>query len=76
MSTLVLRKSVDDEIVGGPFDCADPNEVVRVPGLLTLEERIPWLLSTHETARRIVHGHWEIYRGQELVGYIVVLSTE
>ena len=76
MSTLVFRKSVDDERVGGPFSCANPNEMARVPGLLTLEERMPWLLSSHETARRVVHGQWRIYRGHELVGYIVVLSNE
>ena len=76
MSTLVLRKSVDDERVGGPFSCANPNEMVRVPGLLTLEELMPWLLGTHETARYVVHGDIRIYRGQELVGYIVVLSNE
>jgi len=76
MPTLVFRKSVDDERVGGPFSCANPNEMARVPGLLTLEERMPWLLSSHETARRVVHGQWRIYRGHELVGYIVVLSNE
>jgi hypothetical protein len=76
MPTLVFRKSVDDERVGGPFSCANPNEMARVPGLLTLEERMPWLLSSQETARRVVHGQWRIYRGHELVGYIVVLSNE
>jgi hypothetical protein len=76
MSTLVLRKSVDDERVGGPFSCANPNEMARVPGLLTLEELMPWLLGTHETARDVIHGQLRIYRGQELVGYIVVLSNE
>jgi hypothetical protein len=76
MSTLLLRKSVDDERVGEPYFCADPNEMVRVPGLLTLEERMPWVLSKHETARRVVHGQWKIYRGHELVGYLVILSNE
>jgi hypothetical protein len=76
MSTLVFRKSVDDERVGGPFSCANLNEMARVPGLLTLEERMPWLLSTHETARYIVHGRWKIFCGQELVGYLVVLSND
>jgi hypothetical protein len=76
MSTLVLRKSVDDERVGGPFSCANPNDMARIPGLLTLEERMPWLLSPHETARCVVRGQWRIYRGQELVGYLVVLSNE
>lgn len=76
MSTLVFRKSVDDERVGSPFHCANLNEMQRVPGLLTLEERMPWLLSPHETATRVVHGQWRIYRGQELVGYLVILSNE
>jgi len=76
MSTLLLRKSVDDERVGEPYFCANPNEMARIPGLLTLEERMPWLLSAHETARRVVHGQWKIYRGHELVGYLVILSNE
>jgi len=76
MSTLLLRKSVDDERVGEPYFCANPNEMARIPGLLTLEERMPWLLSSHETARRVVHGQWKIYRGHELVGYLVILSNE
>jgi hypothetical protein len=50
--------------------------MARVPGLLTLEERMPWLLSSHETARPVVHGQWKIYRGHELVGYLVILSNE
>ena len=76
MSTLLLRKSVDDERVGEPYFCANPSAMARVPGLLTLEERMPWLLSAHETARRVVQGQWKIYRGQELVGYLVILSNE
>ena len=76
MSMLILRKSVDDERVSGPFSCANPNEMERIPGLLTLEERMPWLLSAHETARRVVHGPWKIYQGQEVVGYLVVVSNE
>ena len=76
MSTLLLRKSVDDERVGKPYFCANPNDMARVPGLLTLEERMPWVLSAHETARRVVHGQWKIYRGHELVGYLVILSNE
>ena len=76
MSTLVLRKSVDDERVGGPFSCANPSDMARVPGLLTLEELMPWLLGTHETARDVGHGERRIYRDEELVGYIVVVSNE
>lgn len=76
MSTLVLRKSVDDERVGGPYSCASANEMARVLGFLTLEERLPWLLATHETTREIVRGQYQIYHGQELVGYLVVISNE
>ena len=76
MPTWVLRKSVDDERVGFPFPCASPSAVTRVAGLLTLEERMPWLLAAHETAREGAGGQRRIYRGKELVGYIVVLSSE
>lgn len=76
MSTLVYRKSVDDERVGGPFSCASPHEMTRVPGLLTLEERMPWLVAAHETAGQVEVGHIKIYRGGKLVGYIVVLSND
>lgn len=75
MSTLVLRKSLDDERVSGPYSCASLSQMVRVPGLLTLEERMPWLLAKHETAR-YVDGQRKIYRGQEVVGYLVVLSND
>jgi len=37
---------------------------------------MPWLVATHETAREVVRGYWQIYRGEELVGYVVVLSNE
>jgi hypothetical protein len=76
MSTLVIRKSVDDERVGGPFACADANQMVRIPGLLTLEERLPWLLGKYETATDDGHGHCKIYCGGVLVGYLVVLSND
>jgi hypothetical protein len=76
MSTLVLRKSVDDERVDGPFSCAGANEMARIPGRLTLEERMPWLLATHETTMEVEQGQYRIYCGDELVGYIVVLSNE
>ena len=76
MSTWVLRKSVDDERVRGPFPCAGLHEMSRRIGLLTLEERTAWLLAAHETAREIADGQRKIYRGQELVGYLVVLSNE
>jgi hypothetical protein len=76
MSVLVLRKSVDDERVGGPFSCADPNEIARIIGRLTLEERVAHLLTENETIKVTEDGQVKVYRGEEMVGYIVVLSTE
>jgi len=76
MTVLVLRKSVDDERVGGPFSCADPKEIARIVGRLTLEERVAHLLSTNETVRVTEDGQVKVFRGDELVGYIVVLASE
>jgi hypothetical protein len=76
MSTLVFRKSLDDERVRGPYSCAGASQMARVPGLLTFEERLPWLLGKHEIAREVVQGQFKIYRGRKLVGYLVVLSNE
>lgn len=76
MSVLVLRKSVDDERVGGPFSCADPNEIARIIGRLTLEERVAHLLTENETIKVAEDGQVKVYSGEELVGYIVILSAE
>jgi hypothetical protein len=75
MTVLVLRKSVDDERVGGPFSCADPNEIARIIGRLTLEERVAHLLTTNETVKVTEDGQVKVFRGDELVGYIVVLTA-
>ena len=75
MTVLVLRKSVDDERVGGPFSCSDPNEIARVIGQLTIEERVAHLLETNETVTVSEDGI-KVYRGDELTGYIVILSGE
>jgi hypothetical protein len=75
MTVLVLRKSVDDERVGGPFTCADPNEIARIVGRLTLEERVAHLLTTNETVKVTEDGQLKVFRGDELVGYIVVLTA-
>jgi hypothetical protein len=75
MTVLVLRKSVDDERVGGPFSCADPNEIARIVGRLTLEERVAHLLTTNESVRVSEDGQVKVYRDDELVGYIVVLTA-
>ena len=76
MTVLVLRKSVDDERVGGPFSCSDPQEITRIIGRLTLEELVAHLLKTNETVKLSDDGRVKVFRGDELVGYIVVLSTE
>ena len=76
MSVLVLRKSVDGERVGGPFFCAEANEIARVIGRLTLEERLALLLHTNETVQVSEEGEARVFRGGELVGYIVVVAHE
>jgi len=76
MTVLVLRKSVDDERVSGPFSCPSPNEIARIIGVLTLEERVAHLLTQDETVRVMEDGQVKVFRGEELVGYILVLSAE
>jgi len=76
MSVVVVRKSVDDERVEGPFFCAEPQEIARIVGRLTLEERVAHLLATNETVRVCEGGQVKVFRGDEIVGYIVVLSAE
>jgi hypothetical protein len=76
MTVLVLRKSVDDERVGGPYTCADPQEIARIVGRLTLEERVAHLLEANEVVRVAEDGQVKVFRGDELVGYIVVLTAE
>ena len=67
---------MDDERVDGPFSCADPNEISRIAGRLTLEELVAHLLNTNETVRVSDDGRVKVFCGDELVGYIVVLSAE
>jgi hypothetical protein len=76
MTVVVLRKSVDDERVGGPFSCADPTEIARIIGRLTLEERVAHLLNAGEIVRITQDGQIKVLLDDELVGYIVVLSGE
>ncbi|HEU5137023.1 MAG TPA: hypothetical protein VFU13_17880 [Steroidobacteraceae bacterium] len=76
MTVLVLRKSVDDERVGGPFSCADPTEIARIIGRLTLEERVAHLLTPNETVKVAEDGQVKVFRGDELTGYIVILTAE
>lgn len=67
---------MDDERVGGPYSCADPQEIARIIGRLTLEERVAHLLATNETVKITEDGKAKVFRGEQLVGYIVVLSAE
>ena len=76
MSVLVLRKSVDGERVGGPFFCAEANEIARIIGRLTLEERLALLLRANEVVSISESGEARVFCGDELVGYIVVVSHE
>jgi hypothetical protein len=75
MSVLILRKSVDNERVGGPFFCAGRNEIARIIGRLTLEEQLANLVRANEVIRVTDYGRASLYRDGALVGYIVVLST-
>jgi hypothetical protein len=76
MSVLVLRKSVDGERIGGPYFCADPNEIARIVGRLTLEERLAHLLRANEIVSVSETGEVRILRNREIVGYIVVVGHE
>ena len=76
MTVLVLRKSVDDERIGGPFSCADPKEIARIVGRLTLAERVAHLLAENETIKVAEDGQVKVFRDDELVGYIVILGGE
>jgi hypothetical protein len=75
MTVVVLRKSVDDERVGGPFSCADPTEIARIVGRLTLEERVAHLLNADEILKVTEDGQIKVFRDDDLVGYIVVLTA-
>lgn len=76
MPVVVLRKSVDDERVGGPFCCAEPTEIARIIGRLTLEESVAHLLTANESVTVAEDGRVKVLCGEQLVGYIVVLSAE
>jgi hypothetical protein len=65
MATWILRKSVDGERVGAPRRCES-----------TQEEQTAALLASQEKAAEVIDGQRKIYLGQQLVGYIVVLSAE
>lgn len=76
MATWILRKTVDGERVGQPHRCAAPNDIVRAPGLLTVEEQIASMLAEGEYTEGLLNGQQEIYDHRGLVGYLVVLTNE
>jgi hypothetical protein len=67
---------VDGERIGEPLPCASANGLARALGLATLDEQTANLLASYETTGEVVDGRRKIFRGQDVVGYIVVLSTE
>ena len=82
MPTWILRKNIDGERLGEPRQCAGPKDIGRVVGVLTIEEQIAQMLAEHEKAESLVDAEshadatCRIFRGDEVVGYIVVLSTD
>ena len=76
MPTWILRKTVDGERVGAPRPCAINEGLGHHVGALTVEEHTALLLSQNEKAAEVVDGRRKIYRGDKLVGYIILLSTD
>src|SRR5688500_11299857 len=78
MPTWILRKNVDDERLGRPRSCSGPHEIQRVLGVLTVEEQIASMLARDETvdAEPDSEASRKIYRGVDVVGYIVMLSND
>ena len=65
MATWILRKTVDGERVGAPRRCENAQD-----------EQTAALLDYQEEAAEVIDGQRKIFLGQQLVGYIVVLSAE
>ena len=76
MPTWVLRKNVDDQRLGAPHSCAGPRDIQRVVGVLTVEEQVASLLAKDETVEPGTEATRKIFRGDDIVGYIVLLSNE
>jgi len=76
MPTWILRKNVDDERLGDPHSCTGPRDIQRVLGVLTIDEQIASMLAEDERAEPGQNGSRKIFRGADVVGYIVVLSTD
>jgi hypothetical protein len=77
MTVWVVRKTLEGNVIGAPRLCAKPGHVVRVPGLLTVEEQIPILLSERESVRdNGARGRWKVYEGNKPTGFIEVLDEK
>ena len=76
MPTWILRKNVDDERLGKPRPCANPRDIQRVVGVLTIDEQIGAMLADDEIVEPGTDGSRRIFADAQLVGYIVVLSSE
>jgi hypothetical protein len=62
-------------MIGAPQLCAKPGRVVRVPGLLTVEEQIAVLLVEGETVQDLgAIGRWKITEGNCATGFIEILD--
>jgi hypothetical protein len=75
MTIWVVRKSLEGNTIGAPYRCAKPGRLVRVPGLLTVEEQIAILLAEGETVQELgAFGRWQIVQGSHPTGFIEVLD--
>ena len=65
-----------------PRPCVGPKDIARKLGMLTIEEQIANMLAENEVAESLLDAELhadatrKIFSGDELVGYIVVLSTD
>jgi hypothetical protein len=69
----VVRTSLQGDTVGEPRLCAKPGGMVRVPGLLTIDEQIPILLLDGEIVQNhAANRRWKIFAGNQQTGFIEV----
>lgn len=75
MTVWVVRKSVEGDQIGAPRLCAKPGQVVRVPGLLTIEEQIALFLIDGESVQDFgTGGRWQVLEGNQLTGFISAMG--
>jgi hypothetical protein len=75
MTVWVVRQSLEGDAIGAPRLCAKPGSVVRVLGLLTIEEQIAILLADGETARDLdAFQRLKIVEGDRPTGFIEILD--